>query len=470
MKNTLKATTTLLILLSAGTFLALLLYPLGIGNENIIMIYLITVLFTTVFTRSYIYGTTSAFIAVIAFNYLFTEPQYTLQIYSSKDITLLIFFFVTAIVVGSVMSRLQKQMDIAGRNERTAKLLSEISSGFVGITGKENIILRGISYVQKHSGSNAIIVLKEGTTYGSFTPKENDLQKEYPIYGATKELGRMIVYDTPESSIVDSAVIFKTIAAQIGFTLDREYMYYEREELRVAMESEKLRSTLLRAVAHDLRSPLTSLSGAGEMLYENFDKLTIEEQKKLSKDISEEMIWLTNIVENILNTTRINESKLILNREYEVVDDIVGEAVTHMKRLLSCRSFYVSLPEEVVELYVDGKLIAQVLINLLGNALRHNTMDASLELQVTASKTAVQFIVADTGNGIENSQKENLFQSFTKSKKGIADGQRGMGLGLSICKAVVEAHGGEIWMQDNTPKGTKIIFTLPLEVCNELES
>ncbi|NCB42347.1 MAG: DUF4118 domain-containing protein [Clostridia bacterium] len=470
MKNTLKATTTLLILLSAGTFFALVLYPLGVGNENITMIYLITVLFITVFTRSYIYGITSAFVAVIAFNYLFTEPRYTLNIYSSKDITLLSFFFVTAIVVGTMMSRLQKQTDISGRNEKTAKLLSEISSGFVGITGEADILLRGLSYVQKHSGSNAIIRLKDATTYGNYEAKGNDVKSRYPIYGAAGEFGEMIVYNTPESNVADSVLLFKTIAAQIGVTLDREYMYHEREELRVAMESEKLRSTLLRAVAHDLRSPLTSLSGAGEMLYENFDKLTVEEQKKLSKDISEEMIWLTNIVENILNTTRISESKLILNREYEVVDDIVSEAVGHLKRLLSCRDFYVSLPSEVVEIYVDGKLIAQVLINLLGNALRHTPPDASLRLNVTAEHAIVTFVVSDTGGGIENNQRRNLFQSFTSTHKGIADGQRGIGLGLSICKAIVEAHEGHIWIEDNLPQGTKIIFTLPLEACNELKS
>lgn len=454
-------------ILGVATFCAFLLYPNGIGNENIIMLYLIAVLFITVFTRSYFYGASSALAAVLAFNYLFTEPRYTFHVYSSKDVTLLIFFFVTAIVVGTVMSRLQKQTDISLRNEQTSKLLSEIASGFVGITGKEEIILRGISYVEKHSGSNATVRLKDGTIYGNYIKTERDSQKEYPINGATSHLGEIIIYDTAVENVEESKLLFKTIAAQIGVTLDREYMYYEREKLRVAMEGEKLRSALLRAVAHDLRSPLTSLSGAGEMLYENFDKLTIEEQKKLAKDISEEMVWLTNIVENILNTTRISESQLILNREYEVVDDIVGEAVSHLKNFLSARNFCVSLPKDVVELFVDSKLIVQVLINLLGNALRHTPSDASIRLDVTAEDKTVQFIVSDTGEGIENSQRETLFRSFTKTNKGISDGQRGMGLGLSICKAVVEAHEGCIWVNDHIPKGTEFIFTLPLEVDNE---
>ena len=226
----------------------------------------------------------------------------------------------------------------------------------------------------------------------------------------------MIIFNEKENRVGDSSLLFKTITAQMGVTLDREYMYHEREELRVAMEGEKLRSTLLRAIAHDLRSPLTSLSGAGEMLYENFEKLTAEEQKKLSKDISEEMIWLTNIVENILNTTRISESKLVLNREYEVVDDIVGEAVSHFKRLLSSRTFSVSLPTEVVELYVDGKLILQVLINLLGNAIRHTPSNASIDINITLENQGVKFVISDTGRGISSNQKNTLFQSFSKNK------------------------------------------------------
>ncbi len=464
MKKVLRAVLVTTALLAAATLCALFLYPKGIGNENIIMIYLLAVLFCTVFTRSYVFGIASALGAVMAFNYLFTEPRNTLHISSSSDVTLLAFFFVTAIVAGTIMSRLQQQMDISNKNEQMAKLLFEISGGFVGITGKENIILRGIHYVEKYGGSEAFVVLADGETFGNRQESPKKQFKEYPIKGAGGLLGRIAIYGAKEETNSESDLLFKTVAAQIGMTLDREYLYREREEIRVAMEGEKLRNTLLRAVAHDLRSPLTSLSGAGEMLYENFDKLTVQEQKELSKNISEEMIWLTNIVENILNMTRISEAQLILNREYEVVDDVVGEAVAHMKELLRGRSFTVSLPKDVVELYIDGKLVSQVLINLLSNAVRYTPMEAEIKLEVTSDDSQVKFVVSDTGRGIDEERKKTLFKSFTKSQKGIADGQRGMGLGLSICRAVVAAHGGLIWVEDNIPKGSRFVFTLPVEV------
>ena len=281
------------------------------------------------------------------------------------------------------------------------------------------------------------------------------------INGAGGPLGEIRIILDGRELTGETDLLIKTVAAQIGVTLDREYIYHEREELRVAMEGEKLRSILLRAVAHDLRTPLTSLSGAGETLYDHFDRLTPQEQKSLAKDISEEMIWLTQLVENILNMTRINEGQLILNRSYEVVDDVVGETVSHMKRLLAGRDFQVSLPSEVVELYIDGKLIVQVLTNLLVNAVRHTPAEAKIRLDVSADGSGAVFTVSDTGGGIDPERKKALFKSFIRPQKGIADGQRGMGLGLSICKAVVEAHGGTIRAEDNVPSGTRMIVTLP---------
>ena len=456
-----KSLLVLLLILSASTLCALIVHPLGVGTETIIMLYLLAVLFCTVLTRSYVYGIFSAVSSVMVFNYLFTEPRHTFHIYSTSDVILLVFFFITALVAGTLMSRLQQQTDLSARNEKTARLLSEISGEFIGITGKENILSHGISYIKKYSGLDARIVLNGGIEYGSNTDKETDEVRCYDINGAAGLLGQIRVSMGSRVLTGDADLLLKTLAAQVGVTLDREYIYHEREELRVAMEGEKLRSILLRAVAHDLRTPLTSLSGAGETLYDHFDRLTPQEQKSLAKDISEEMIWLTQIVENILNMTRINEGQLVLNRSYEVVDDVVGEAVSHMKRLLTERDFQVSLPSDVVEVNIDGKLIVQVLVNLLVNAVRHTPPEAKIRLDVSVDGPDAVFTVSDTGGGIDPERKKVLFKSFIRPQKGIADGQRGMGLGLSICRAVVEAHGGAIHAEDNKPSGTRLIFTLP---------
>lgn len=461
MKDKVKSFIILLLANGASTLCAILVHPLGVGTETIILLYLLAVLFCTVLTKSYVYGILSAVFSVMVFNFLFTEPRHTFHIYSSSDVTLLFFFFVTALVAGRLMSRLQTQTDLSARNEKTARLLSEISGEFLRITGKDNILTHGLSYIKNQCGADAWILMNEGKEYGTPLSGESAPGKSYPIAGAGGNLGEIRIAADGDRLTAESDLLIKTVAAQIGVSLDRESIYHEREELRVAMEGEKLRSTLLRAVAHDLRTPLTSLSGAGETLYEHFDRLTPAEQKSLAKDISEEMIWLTQNVENILNMTRINDGQLRLNRSYEVVDDVVGEAVSHMKRLLAGRDFQVSLPSDVVELFIDGRLIVQVLVNLLINAVRHTPPEAGIRLDVGIEDPNVVFAVSDTGPGIDAERKKVLFRSFIRPQKGVADGQRGMGLGLSICKAIVEAHGGTLRAEDNIPCGVRLIFTLP---------
>lgn len=362
MNNNLKNALIVAGILFLATSVSVLIVPLGVGSENIILIYILTVLFATVLTKSYIFGTVSVIASFFLFNYFFTEPRGSFRVNSIYDVQLLAFFMVTALVAGNIMSRLQHQTEL------TEKMMTE-----------------------------------------------------------------------------------------------QEKLYQEREEIQVAMKGEKLRNTLLRAVSHDLRTPLTALQGESTMLDEKYEELSVTERKKLARDIREETVWMGNLVENILNMTRITDAKMILNEDYEVVDDIVEEAVSHMHVFLADRKFSTSFPDEVLEVYGDGKLISQVLINLLDNAVRHTPADAGISLSVQDGRHEVTFSVNDTGEGIDPDKRAHLFESFAQTEKSITDGQRGMGLGLSICKEIVEAHGGRIHAEDNPPHGTKMIFTIPKE-------
>jgi two-component system sensor histidine kinase KdpD len=143
----------------------------------------------------------------------------------------------------------------------------------------------------------------------------------------------------------------------MGIALDKEKLQEEQESIRLAMERERLQATLLRSVAHDIRSPLTALSGAGNLLADHYDDLDDEKRKKLATDMSEEIAWLTGLVENILNMTRIGESQLILNKEEEVVDDVVSDALVHTHRLMRKHNFQAELPEELLMVPMDGKLL-----------------------------------------------------------------------------------------------------------------
>ena len=161
--------------------------------------------------------------------------------------------------------------------------------------------------------------------------------------------------------------------------------------------------------------------------------------------------------------TRINESHLLLNKEYEVIDDVVAEAVKHTERLFQGRSIQVDLPEEVLAAEMDGKLIAQVIVNLLENAARHAPADSSIRIQVRKEDQNIAVSVLDSGTGVPKEIRGRLFQKYVTQDTGIADGRKGLGLGLAICRAIVEAHGGTIRYDDNVPKGSVFTFTIPME-------
>lgn len=456
----------MLLVLTLSTLCSLWIAGFGVGKESIIMVFLLGVLFVPILTNGYIYGLITSVVSVILFNFFFTEPRFTFLIYNAVDVMLLLFFLVTAIVSGTITSRLQKQMSIAHQSELTARLLYEVTEGFLHVTGKRSIIMRGIKYIFDHTGFTSSVILDgdEQEYFSEPYPKAGAEGLTIPIQRVTEKIGLITLYCGKEHLTFRQELVVKTVAAQLGTALDREYSYKEREEIRIAMEREHLRSTLLRSVAHDLRTPLTALTGASALLADKFEQLSPEEQKKLAADISEEMIWLTNLVENILNMTRIGEGQLVLHKEDEVVDDVVNEALSHMSRILQNRHLDVSLPNDVVSLPMDGKLIVQVLVNLLDNAVKHTPPDGSIGLKVYVLEDTAVFEITDNGNGIDARLMDSLFDRFITGKNNIVDGKRGMGLGLAICKAVVEAHGGNIRAENGPDAGARFVVSLPMEV------
>lgn len=430
--------------------MALFVAWLGVANESIIMMFLLSVLFTAVFTSSLGWAISSAFVCALLFNFLFTEPHYSFFVYSPSDLMLLVFFVATGIVSGMITSRLQREMKLASENEHTSKILYHIASDFLSASGKESVLRKAEELVLKYVGLKCTISLGDQQIDSA----------AFEINGASGILGRLELCGERPSG--QKLLIVQAICAQLGIALEREMLVTDREKIRMAMEREQQRGTLLRSVAHDLRSPLTAISGAGNLLADNYTKLSDAERRKLAADISEEIVWLSDLVENILSMTRISEQKLVLHKQDEVIDDVIGEAVKHTERLLRDRHFQVELPDKVVTAPMDGKLIAQVVINLLENAVRHTPPDSAIFLTVRAG-SELTVSVADTGNGIPDAIRNRLFDRFVTQESDVVDGRQGLGLGLSICKTIVEAHGGMISVADNVPKGSVFTFTLPME-------
>nr|WP_296263468.1 DUF4118 domain-containing protein [uncultured Merdimonas sp.] len=265
----------------------------------------------------------------------------------------------------------------------------------------------------------------------------------------------------PITFIFMLAIAILTSAATIRLK-KQDQIIAERERKINESEKERIRANLLRAVSHDLRTPLTSIIGASASYMENHEQLTEKECMDLIATINEDSHWLLNMVENLLSVTRIqNDGGKVAKEPEVIVEEVVSEAITRLKKRIPDASLKVFIPEQVLMIPMDPLLIEQVLINLLENALVHSGSKDPVELSVTEEKDTVTFHVIDHGKGIDINILPDILSGQYK-KPSTSDAHRGMGIGLSICNTIIQAHGGTIAAR-NHESGAEFYFTLPKE-------
>ena len=238
-----------------------------------------------------------------------------------------------------------------------------------------------------------------------------------------------------------------------------------QELTRLEMEREKMKSNLLRAVSHDLRTPLTSISGACSVLLESGEQLSKPQQKKLLTDIREEANWLIRMVENLLSVTRIGEEKTAkVVKTPEPVEEIVADLAGKFKKQFPGSPLTINIPEDFLMVPMDAILIEQVLINLLENAVVHAKTATRIVLSVEQTEHEAIFSVSDNGVGIDKERLPHLFDGYFSGKETtLSDGKRNMGIGLSVCNAIIRAHKGKMKAENLKEGGCRFSFTLPLE-------
>ena len=234
-------------------------------------------------------------------------------------------------------------------------------------------------------------------------------------------------------------------------------------EAQLRAQDERLRAELLRSVSHDLRTPLTSISGNADMLLDSSLQLDDESRRGLVADVYNDATWLTNVVENLLTITRIEEGKLSIRGTVELVDDVVESALAHVSSDVRQHELSFEPSGEMLLARMDAAMMVQVVVNLVNNAIHHTSHGSSILVSVERLPGRVAVSVCDDGPGIDEHDREHIFDEFYTSGNVLADGRRGIGLGLSLCKSIVEMHGGEIWVAAVEPHGAMFTFTLPLE-------
>lgn len=258
-----------------------------------------------------------------------------------------------------------------------------------------------------------------------------------------------------------SAVVMVIIALLTGALTTK---VKRNEEIRLESEKERMRANLLRAVSHDIRTPLTTIYGSAAALLDNKEFLTEAQQTKMLQSIKEDSVWLVRMVENLLSVTRIDSGNVKITKSPTVLDELLESVLAKFKKRYPTQKVEVIIPEELLIVPMDAMLIEQVLVNILENAVMHGEGMTYLELKVHVQNGATYFEIRDNGCGIPKEKMQDLFRGFYEQKEAPADSQKkNTGIGLSVCATIINAHGGTI-SAENLPEGGALFrFTLRLE-------
>lgn len=257
-----------------------------------------------------------------------------------------------------------------------------------------------------------------------------------------------------------SAIVMLSVAIATG-TLTEQIKI--EEKMKAEIDKERMRANLLRAVSHDLRTPLTSVYGSSSVLIENYDSLSKEQHLKLLGEMQEDAQWLIRMVENLLSVTRIDESKVQVVKTPTVLEELIDTVLVKFQKRCPKQDVKVEIPDEFVSIPMDAMLIEQVLINILENAVDHAEGMTELRLCVHLEENMAVFTVQDNGCGIAPDRMKELFTGYL-DREPNADGNRNnMGIGLSVCATIIKAHGSEIFAENPKEGGARFWFALETE-------
>lgn len=272
----------------------------------------------------------------------------------------------------------------------------------------------------------------------------------YPIFAFN--------FSIPENMISAVIMLLITILSSMVTTRSKN-----QEKIKAEHARERMRANLLRAISHDLRTPLTTICGASETIVENAGEMTNEELVRLSKGISEDSKWLISMVENLLTITRIDNDGVKVQKKSVVLEELIDTVLNRFKKRYPSQKVFVDIPVEFIGIPMDSVLIEQVIVNLLENAVLHAVGMTRLSLKVSVKNNNAIFEIEDDGCGISPEKRENIFAGYMENNIHIDHQKKSMGIGLSVCASIIRAHEGTITVESGTNGGCKFIFTLAME-------
>ena len=440
-------------ILILATILSYGFSKVGFTEANIIAVYLLAVLLTSMATSTRSSYVLSAIGGVLVFNFFFTTPQFSLRVHEHGAPLTFLIMIVAALIVGTLTDRLKSQVKQSTQAAYRTNLLFETSQMLQKAPNEDRIFQTARTQVTKLLGRTVSVL--PGVTASS---RKNALR--YPIKSQEKIYGTVIVEGNEPLEAFENSVLL-SILGDCALALENSRNAREKEEATLRAENEKLRATLLRSISHDLRTPLTAISGNASILLSDGEELDAGTKRQMYEDIYDDSAWLQNLVENLLAVTKIEEGRMELKMQPHLAEEIVSEAMQHISRKASEHHITVEHQNELLLAQCDARLMVQVIINLVDNAVKYTPVESHIHVFTKQEDTLAVFGVSDNGPGIPDGEKQRVFQMFYTGSTAVADSRRSLGLGLSLCKSIVAAHGGEITVSDNQPAGAVFTVSIP---------
>lgn len=516
---------------AAATIIGFLFFRMHYTDANIITIYLLGVLLTSVSTSGYTCGLLASALSVFLFNYFLTEPRLTLVAYGKDYPVTFAVMLGASILAGTLAAKLKAHAELSARDAYRTKTLFDANQQLQKAETPADIYRTTATQIQRLVQRDILIYpamqldeTADSASASSPAPASastlpsagtSDSYRKGYLYPADGGAPRSIPESAREPKVVDwvwtnrkragastekfpnacclylsirtgqqvygvvgvscsakapldafTSSILLSILGECALALESRHNAEEREKAAVLAKNEQLRANLLRSISHDLRTPLTSISGNADALLHSYQALDDDSRTQMITDIYDDAQWLTELVENLLAVTKISDGSVKLQLSDQVVDDIVAEALRHIDRHAVEHHITSDCGELPLLIRADARLIMQLLINLVNNAIKYSPAGSHIEIRAFREAEHAVIEVSDDGPGIPDTQKAQVFEMFYTGSKRVADSRRSLGLGLSLCRSIVHAHGGELTLRDNTPHGCIFSFTLPLSEIN----
>lgn len=479
------------------TLIGLLFQKLDFTDTNIVTIYILGVLLTSIVTDGYFCSIAGSVLSVFLFCFFLTEPRMSFQTYAVGYPVTFLIMLISSVLTGTLAAKLKTHAKLSAQLAFRTQVLFDTdrllqrekgATEILGVTCTQLIRLlnRNITaYIVKNG------TLSEGKLFSGekeniedfLTQEEQNAARwtyenrqhagasthHFPqakclylairsgnnVYGVIGIPMQKETLDSFEYSILLSVI------NECALAMENAQNAMEKEKNAVLAKNEQLRADLLRAISHDLRTPLCSISGNADMLLSNSDRLDEATRHQIYTDIYDDSEWLIGVVENLLSITRLNDGRLKFKFTDQLLDEVIAESLRHISRKHDDYKIMADC-EELVLVRMDVQLIIQVLVNLIDNAIKYTLPGSVICIRGIKTEGKAQISVEDNGPGIPEEMKPHIFEMFYTGKTTVADSRRSLGLGLALCHSIIEAHNGTLTLTDHAPHGCNFIFTLPL--------